>query len=88
MHLPAHPYGLALRIETLNGPVDTVDIGQVEAVIPSHLAVDQSVEFCIHGQEQILMLQIPGQIRHFMGIVFKVEQLDIVDVANLFDRCR
>ncbi len=40
----------ALRIETLNGPVDTVDIGQVRAVIPSHLAVDQSVEFGIHGQ--------------------------------------
>ena len=60
----------------------------METVIRAHFLVDQPVEFFVHGQQEILLGFIPGQIIHFGGVVFKVKEFDIIDLENLFKGCR
>ena len=76
------------RVESLKGPIDLLNVGQMGTIVLPHLAIDQAVELVVHGEQDILLRLVQGEINHFMRIVFKIEQLDIVGLEDLIDGCR
>ena len=77
----------ASRIEALKGPIDAINVGQMETIVLAHFVIDQSVELVVHGEQDILLCFVQGEIVRFIRIVFEVEQLNIVDFENLLN-CR
>jgi hypothetical protein len=66
-------------------PIDPIDVGQVGAVVLTHFSGYQAVEFFVHGEHNIPVLSIQGEIVHFVWIVLGVKQLHIVELENPLD---